>query len=246
VEHSCTSREARRARARALMLGLAALLIATVVALFGGKAAAAAPTICSSASTLSSGTYDALVVPTGESCMVDGVDISVLGNVVLEPGSFMEIGGLAPGHLTVGGNLIVGGDAGFTFSPFCDCEGGPSTFSVGGNVVADHPRYVAVGGTIRGNVNITGAIGGAEVSTAQIGGNVVVEDTTGSLVLVALNTVAGQVQILNNTLLGFGFNIVEGNTVTRNLTCLGNSPAPINQGIPNTVSGRVVGQCVGL
>jgi hypothetical protein len=54
---------------------------------------------------------------------------------------------------------------------------------------------------------------------------------------------------VNNTLAqgpGFGFNIVEGNTVTRNLTCEGNSPAPINQGIPNTVSGRVRGQCVGL
>jgi hypothetical protein len=58
------------------------------------------------------------------------------------------------------------------------------------------------------------------LTNLSVGGNILVEGARGTLVLVGLDTVAGQVQVVNNRLAvgpGFGFNIVEGNTIGGNL-----------------------------
>jgi hexosaminidase len=52
-------------------------------------------------------------------------------------------------------------------------------------------------------------------------------------------SIAGPLVLRNNT----GSTIVSGNHINGPLTCTGNSPAPANNGRPNTTSGPKSGQC---
>jgi hexosaminidase len=75
--------------------------------------------------------------------------------------------------------------------------------------------------TVRGPVNITGSIGQTTIDGATIAGPLVLRNNTGST-------------------------IVSGNHISGPLSCTGNSPAPTNEGQPNSVSGPKSGQCTGL
>ncbi len=63
---------------------------------------------------------------------------------------------------------------------------------------------------------------------------------------VAGDTVGGNVTLARNAVAPGVENIVEGNTIGVNLSCVGNTPAPTDVGTPNTVTGIKSGQCVGL
>lgn len=56
------------------------------------------------------------------------------------------------------------------------------------------------------------------------------------------NRVTGTVSVVGTN----GPSVIGGNQITGRLACSGNSPAPVNNGFPNTVMGPRTGQCSGL
>jgi hexosaminidase len=80
-----------------------------------------------------------------------------------------------------------------------------------------------IGGSVSGPVSITGTTSEVEVDGVRISGPVVLTGT---------NTSAAPV--------------LAGNTINGPLSCTGNTPAPVNNGRPNTVRGPTTGQCRGL
>lgn len=115
---------------------------------------------------------------------------------------------------------------------------------VGGPVtVHQDASLVATGATIDGPV----AAGGAatvRLVGVTVSGPVAVSEVTGNVVIIG-SDVSGPVAVLANDT-GFAPIVVAGNIVGGPLLCRGNTPAPVNEGLPNTVSGPATGQCAGL
>jgi arabinogalactan endo-1,4-beta-galactosidase len=102
------------------------------------------------------------------------------------------------------------------------------------------------GGRITGPVTAHGA---AVVSLCgvQVTGPVTLVSgssvTVGNPVLGCLpNPVSGPVTVAATD----GWDVIAGNSIIGPLSCLGNDPAPVNNGYPNTVLGPKTGQCSGL
>ena len=110
---------------------------------------------------------------------------------------------------------------------------GPVTVQSGASLVA-------LGGTVTGPVSAARA---AEVWLvgAEIGGSLSVVGTTGR-VFVSGTGVAGGASLVDSRT-GERPVVLSGTTVGGPLVCLGNDPAPTDAGVPNTVTGPVVGQC---
>jgi hypothetical protein len=117
------------------------------------------------------------------------------------------------------------------------------------------------GTTATGAITLSGNTGGVSlvdsaahnVSVVSDAGVTLTADTvTGNLeLLFATGTatldgsrVAGTVKVLSNDASG-GLS-VEGDTIGRNLACSLNTPAPVDPGPANTVSGKATGQCAKL
>ncbi|MFJ8582812.1 hypothetical protein ACIRG9_30480, partial [Micromonospora sp. NPDC093277] len=78
-------------------------------------------------------------------------------------------------------------------------------------------------GKVNGPVSVTGNTGGVRIDTVTISGPITITGNTGSQpVIVAANTISGQ------------------------LACSGNNPAPVNESRPNSVKGSASGQCAKL
>jgi glucosylceramidase len=119
----------------------------------------------------------------------------------------------------------------------CLAEGaridGPVTVSAGASLVA-------TGATISGLVSATGAatvrlVGSTMTAPVSVSG-------TTDRVLIAGSRLTGPVSV-SGAATGFAPVLMSGNTVRGTLACEGNSPAPTNEGIPNTVTGPATGQC---
>ena len=80
-----------------------------------------------------------------------------------------------------------------------------------------------IGGSVSGPVSLTGTTGEVEVEGVRISGPLTLTDT---------NVAAAPV--------------LAGNIVNGPLSCTGNTPAPVNNGQPNTIRGPATGQCKGL
>jgi hypothetical protein len=74
-------------------------------------------------------------------------------------------------------------------------------------------------------------------SQAEIGGG-------GEGAAVGTNQVGGNVQVNNNS--GSSASLVGGNTIGGNLQFARNTPGVTDEGVPNTVTGTKQGQCAGL
>jgi choice-of-anchor C domain-containing protein len=84
------------------------------------------------------------------------------------------------------------------------------------------------GNTLSGSLTVSGSSGGIEVFG---------------------NTIAGTTTLQNNVAtspIGDGTPEVEGNRIGGALNCKGNTPAPVNDGSTNTVTGAKLGQCTAL
>ena len=79
---------------------------------------------------------------------------------------------------------------------------------------------------------------------SEITGPVTVTGTTGGVALSG-NQVTGNVSVNGNTTDGLAI-VVAGNRIVGPLACAGNTPPPINQEVPNKVTGQATGQCAGL
>jgi hypothetical protein len=108
-----------------------------------------------------------------------------------------------------------------------------------------HPDagLVSTGASVIGPVSTVGA-SVVDLSDTRFTGPLSVLVGTGQVALSG-NRVIGPVTVVaNNT--GATPIVVSGNRIIGPLTCLANTPAPVNDGVPNTVTGPKVGQCAGL
>jgi hypothetical protein len=110
---------------------------------------------------------------------------------------------------------------------------GPVTVAAGASL------YV-FGGKVDGPVNATGAAAVVLVETS-VGGPVNVTGTSGQVSLERVST-GGPVRLVDNK----GGTVVAGNTIAGPFSCTGNTPAPVNNGWPNSANGPKTGQCAKL
>jgi hypothetical protein len=99
---------------------------------------------------------------------------------------------------------------------------------------------VATGATVDGPVLASGAAA-VRLAGATVTGPVWVSGVT-ERVLLAGNQITGPVTVTGAGT-GFAPVVISGNTVDGPLSCQDNAPAPVNEGVPNTVTGAERGQC---
>lgn len=133
----------------------------------------------------------------------------------------------------VGGNFIVDGARGGT-------TGFDINVRVGGNAsIAGNAGYTFVdAATVGRNVDVEGGSGGVEVEWNHVGGNENVSNNVPTTLSVYGNQVGGNLTVDDNT--GSGHKQVIRNTAGRNLMCFGND-SPFATG-ENTAQ-RIQGQC---
>lgn len=219
-----------RRTAVALCFAVVAALAVTV------SASAASATTCTS--TLAPGTYGAVTVPDGATCIISA------GPVVIR------------GGLTVGANAV------FIFGD----EGSPNVnATISGGVRATNANSVQIHfSTISGGVNLQGG-SGPNGGPFDFGGgfaptwNTLEDNTINGAVSITgyngfwqgfiRNTVHGSVTFNNNTVADPDGNEFVTNTIHGSLSCAGNDPAPQvgdSEGSDNVVTGATSGQCAGF
>ena len=184
---------------------------------FKGSNSSAAPV--SQAITFTSivtGTLGTLTVNSGEAVSVTG---TITGNVTVNTGGALSItGGRVDGKVTSSGATAVA-LCGGTFKSNLTINGTTGLVLVGGNVDGPTPTYCAAN-------SIPSLSLDSNLGQIEIDGNAV----SGSVTL--LNTASGTLAPE-----------IEANSISGNLSCSTNSPAPTSDGYPNTVKGAMKGQC---
>jgi hypothetical protein len=122
----------------------------------------------------------------------------------------------------------------------CLADGSTVTGAI---TVAGGAGLVATDASVVGPVFATGA-GTVQVYNSTIEGPVQITGTTGPVAL-ASSTVIGQVVVTANTT-GDVPALISANSIDGRLACTGNDPAPVNNGLTNSVTGQKSGQCSGL
>ena len=124
----------------------------------------------------------------------------------------------------------------------CASAGGSATIS-GPVKVTSGGELALTGATISGPLTASGA-GLLSLCGSTVTGPVRVSGSTGQVTFgdgagCASDTINGPASFTSNT----GGVTLAGNTVGGPLGCTGNTPAPADNGDPNTVSGPATGQC---
>lgn len=101
---------------------------------------------------------------------------------------------------------------------------------------------VATGATVLGPL-AAGSAGTVRLLDTTVLGPVSLAGLTENLLVSGSRT--GPLAVTGNDT-GFAPIVISGNTVRGPLSCQGNSPAPVNDGVPNRVTGPAQGQCQGL
>jgi 5'-nucleotidase len=116
--------------------------------------------------------------------------------------------------------------------------------TIAGPVTATRPALFTLSGTtVSGPVTVLGASGPVLVEKGKVSGPVSVTASTGGI-RVDTVTVSGPVLVSGNS--GARPVVVAANVVSGPLSCLLNTPAPVNESRSNTVRGPATGQCAGL
>ena len=251
-----------------LVLGACAVL---ALALGGSVASAAAPgTGSCSGGAIAAGSYNGLVV-TG-TCTIKAA-VTVNGNVTVADGAYLDAAYNGT-RLTINGNVSVGKGAklglGCTFG-YHDCGFVPNWLGnvvVNGNINANqsltmyldfttiHGNVISNGG---GDITMVDGPGGSglvlPIKDDVIDGNLIVHGWEGAWFGIIRDTVGGNVVATNTVGTRTGEDgspdstEIVTNTISGNLICTGNSPAPQigdSGGSPNQVAGNKLGQCAGL
>jgi hypothetical protein len=251
-----------------LLIGLCAVLAAVVFAQSASADPFEGPPICSSAGTALAGTHGDLTV-TGNAYVAKGTTLTVTGNLVLAPGACLDAFTL--GTVNVRGNVLVGkgavlglGCSPGSIGPVPPCGTTTTSDTVGGSIIANQPLTMYLDGdSIRGSVVSLGGGPGPTFSPYinfpikenTIGGNLFVAGWEGAWFGALRNSVHGDVTLLHNVGVAIGetgapdSNEVVTNTISGNLICLANSPAPQfgdSGGAPNAVGGHKIGQCTAV
>jgi hypothetical protein len=256
------------------VLGLAIAFVVLVGQV--GSAAAKPPSAGSDATcnggSIAPGTYSSLMI--AGACFLDSGSVTVTHNVSVQPGAAL-LAAYGGSDLTVGQNLVVQSNGVLVLG--CEpeafiCINDPdqevgtliTNDRVGGNLTAENSLAVlAHHNTISGNVVLSGGGGGlncdpqdalfgspayATYEDNVIGGNAVISGWQSCWLGFIRNTVARNVNFLDNSTFDPDGNEVVTNTIGGTLNCSGNDPAPQvgdSGGTPNTAA-RATGQCVGL
>jgi 5'-nucleotidase len=192
------------------------LILAGALAVGVASSTAAQATDCTG--TLAPGSYDTLTVPAGALCFISSGTVTVAGNVTVAKAGFLGVG--APARFTVNGSLL----------------------AVDPTAISIVPQPMGAV-NILGSISVTGTTDFVRIEEAFVAGALSVTNSSGEFVELFGDNAAGSVLIRNNET---GQNVITGNTIGGSLVCSGNTPAPVDQGEPNTVGGNKVGQCSGL
>jgi hypothetical protein len=149
---------------------------------------------------------------------------TVNGSIVVQAGGALSLAGT---H--VNGSITATGAAAVRLCG--DTINGPISISTSAGPVllgdaADDGATGCAGSLVSGGMTLLNNHGGAEIGGNTLFGNIVLNGTTGS-----------------GSTLEDAAPEVEANNVQGSLSCAGNSPAPTDDGHPNTVSGARSGQC---
>jgi hypothetical protein len=213
---------------RRTLIAFAAASLASLAVIVASPAATA--TNCTD--TLAPGTYGAVTVPAGATCII------------------------MAGPLTIRGGVSVGAGATFVFSS----EETPDvTATISGGIHSSNAMSVQVHfATINGGVDLEGGAGpfGGPFEVTwntlednRINGAVTVNGYTGFWQGFIRNHVNGSVNFTNNTVVDTDGNELVTNTIHGSLNCSGNDPAPQvgdSGGSDNLVTGATSGQCAGF
>jgi hypothetical protein len=157
---------------------------------------------------------------------------SVSSNLTFSGGSWLLSGANVTGTITV----VQGASVAIVNS------------TLGGVTTSNGAAFALCGSTVNGAVNVSGATGPVVVGDPA-GGNCAGNTLQSALTL--MNNRAG-VEVSHNGRIGGTVTLsgnsgpatgVEANTIWGGLNCSGDAPAAVNNGQPNTVSGRRYGEC---
>jgi hypothetical protein len=169
--------------------------------------------------TLSGPKTGTILVESGQFLCLTNANLT--GSVIVHPG-----GALTSTNSTISGSVNTDGAV---FVTLCGS-------TIRGAVIVENSTQLArvgdddsgcAGNSIGGSLTVTGNQGGAEVFGNTIGGSVSVKNNLGAS---PLADAAPE---------------VEGNTVIGPISCLGNTPPPVDDGLVNRAAAKL-GQCAGL
>jgi hypothetical protein len=255
----------RALQAVAVSIGGVALAFSGAGAGVASAKAGNAPTTCSGGD-IASGTYASLTV-TGVCTVPAGSDVTITHNLSIAPGATFDA--QTDSHVAIGGNVIAGAGSmfglGCTFAHPCDDTGNPPADgtthdTVGGNVTLNGVYNAALNGdTIGGNLTSSGGGAGLldpetdfvpfSIKDDVVHGNITVTNLTTVWFGVIRTQVGKNVTLQNIQLSDPDGNEYVSDTISGNLNCHGDSPAPQvgdSEGAPNVVGKHANGQCAGL
>jgi hypothetical protein len=201
----------------------------TFTAQYGGDANCSASASAPAAVTVScqtiSGTQIGSLVVTQPTCLAPGSQI--IGSVSVSAG-----GAFASTGATIVGSLTVAGGTGLRICG-TTISGSVVASAVAGVIIVGETDSTpaCAGNTINGSAVLNNNTGFLEVDGNQVLGTVNVAGNTSTLLVPPENATTTE---------------IESNQISGVLICSGNTPAPTNNGLPNTVAGGRFGQCATL
>ena len=215
---------------RRMFFAVVPAVIALLVLVPSFASGASGSTTCTD--TLAPGSYGAVTVPAGASCITSA------------------------GHVTINGGVWVQAGATFVYGS----EDTPDVnATINGGVHSTNAASVQVHfSTINGGVNLQGGAGPEggpfgitwnTIEDSRINGGATIVGYNGFWQGFFRNTVNGGVTFNNNTVVDPDGNEMQTNTINGGLRCSGNTPGPQqgdSGGSPNHVNGAKTGQCANL
>ena len=239
-----------------LLLGIGLLLV--LGSLGSGALAAGQGGATCSGGSIAAGTYKSLKV-TGNCTFDAGAAITINGNLTVAAGGILNDHAASTATVHVTGNVKVGKGAVLGLGDYDEAPPHDSA-TVDGNITANHPLTLYLGGiTVHGNLISNGGGDPSRnfpIKDDTVDGNLSLQGWSGLWLGVIRVEVGGNAIVSKNkstdpsTLPGSDSTEVMTNTISGNLICHGNTPAAqvnaLDGGLPNTVSGRKIGECANL
>jgi len=180
-------------------------------------------------------------------CNNHKIDLGTFSNVLVLPASLLPLDedgepitecSLNTDKVLVTGNIQIESGAVFT----------TNGITVLGNIISDGASTISVAGiNINGNIQIENSDTDSIMSIInnEVGGNVLIKnnDVNGKNINFFRNTINGNVEFSENA---SSKNFLAINTINGNLDCINNTLNPVTLGLPNIVNGNLLNQCAGL
>ena len=167
-------------------------------------------------------------------------NLNTLGDLIVPAGATCDLGfPKVAGNVTVAGTLFT---YGYTFGKNVTVIGGTLALANGGSIAGNLSitgtrgkttlgtpnagSFHTIGGNLTYSGNALGIGDGLFIDHAKVTGNITVSNNSGHYWYNLFNSTAGKNITVENNTTAGGPIQLSGNTATRNLTCTGNVPAP--------------------